>query len=77
MWDFLRGVRFTWRWHPHLGPFYANITNGRWNSTAFRWGRFTHNLTTGRTTVDTPGPGSVSTRGQRSRRRRSERLREQ
>ncbi|MFC7340013.1 DUF4236 domain-containing protein [Saccharopolyspora griseoalba] len=51
-----------------LGPIYLDTHNGRVRSWGFKLGRFSRNMTSGRTTIDTPGPGRFSFGGKRRRR---------
>lgn len=56
---------FNWRKRFRLGPLFVNIANGRFTSWGFKWGRYTRNMTSGKTTIDTPGPGSYTYGGKK------------
>ena len=47
------------RLRPGLGPFHANISKRGLRSTSITLWRYTKNLRTGRSSFDTPGPGSI------------------
>jgi hypothetical protein len=66
--------RYNFRWRPRLWIFRFNFGNRGWTSTAFKLGWWTHNITSGRDTVNPPGPGSFSD-GQTRRRGRARRNR--
>ena len=51
-----------------LGPIYLNVHNTRITSWGFKLGRFSRNMTHGKTTIDTPGPGRYTFGGKRRRR---------
>ncbi|TDD04482.1 DUF4236 domain-containing protein [Saccharopolyspora terrae] len=51
-----------------LGPIYLNVHNTRITSWGFKLGRFSRNMTHGKTTIDTPGPGRYTFDGKRRRR---------
>lgn len=40
-----------------FGPVYLNVHNLRITSWGIKLGRFSRNMTHGKTTIDTPGPG--------------------
>ena len=66
------GFKFRYRKQLRLGPLYAWLTPSGVSSWGVKLGRFTHNISRGTTTVDTPGPGSF-TRRRPTRRQRGER----
>jgi hypothetical protein len=51
----------TWnfRVRPGVGPLHANISKRGLRSISFTLWRYTKNLRTGRSSFDTPGPGSI------------------
>lgn len=51
------------RWR--FGPLYFNTSKWRFTSWGIKWGRYTHNMTTGKTTIDTPGPGTYTYGGKK------------
>lgn len=51
---------FNWRRRVKLGPFYLNFSKGRFTSWGVKLGRFSRNMTNGKTTIDTPGPGTYT-----------------
>lgn len=52
-------MRFRLRNRFKIGPFYVNLSQGRFTSWGIKIGRFSRNFTRGTWAVDTPGPGSV------------------
>lgn len=48
-----------------LGPFYWIVTPSGVSSWGISIGRWTHNFTTGRHTIDTPGPGYLQSGGRK------------
>lgn len=61
-------MRFRARKTFRLGPLFATFTQNGFSSWGFRLGPWTHNVTRGTHTIDTPGPGHVVS-GRRRRRR--------
>lgn len=57
----------TWnfRVRPKLGPFHLNVSKRGLRSVSFTLGPYTRNLRTGRSSIDTPGPGSLQFGGNR------------
>lgn len=51
----------TWnfRVRPKLGPFHLNVSKRGLRSVSFTLGPYTRNLRTGRSSIDSPGPGSI------------------
>jgi Protein of unknown function (DUF4236) len=62
-------MRFNFRKRIRLGPFFWSFTTRGLTSWGVRIWRYTWNARSGRSTFDTPGPGSVSFGGGRPRRR--------
>jgi hypothetical protein len=50
-----------------LGPIRLNFTQNGFSSWGLKIGPWSWNAKTGRHTLDTPGPGSLHTRGRRRR----------
>lgn len=63
-------MAWNFRMRPSLGPFHVNISKRGFRSVSVTLWRLTKNLTTGRWSFDTPGPGSISWGGQGRRNRR-------
>lgn len=61
-------MRFRWRKTARLGPVRWRFSNGRYTGWGLKFGAWTWNARTGRHSVDTPGPGSVTFGGRRQRR---------
>jgi hypothetical protein len=51
-------MAWNFRLRPKLGPFHANISRRGVRSISFTIGPYTKNLRTGRSSFDSPGPGS-------------------
>ncbi len=66
------GFKFRYRKQLRLGPLYAWLTPNGISSWGVKLGRFRRNVTTGDTTIDTPGPGYIQRR-RPTRRQRGER----
>ena len=58
-------MRFNFRERLRVGPLFFNFTKAGSTSWGIRAFGITHNFTRGSTTVNTPGPGSVSFGGRR------------
>lgn len=52
-------MRFRARKQLRFGPIVINLTQRGFSSWGIRIGRFSHNFRTKRSTVNTPGPGSL------------------
>lgn len=63
-------MRFHARKTFRVGPIQLHFTEHGFSSWGLHIWRWTWNATTGRHSVDTPGPGGVSTEGRRRRRGR-------
>jgi hypothetical protein len=61
-------MRFRLRKTVRVGPVKLIFTERGFSSWGLQVGRWTWNARTGRHTVDTPGPGSLQSRGRRRRR---------
>jgi len=51
-------MSWNFRLRPRLGPFHVNISRRGLRSVSFTLGPYTKNLRTGRSSFDSPGPGS-------------------
>jgi hypothetical protein len=58
-------MRFRARKTFRLGPVFFVFTQSGFSSWGIRIGPWTHNITRGTHTIDTPGPGSLHSRGRR------------
>lgn len=58
-------IRFRARKTVRIGPVRLHFTERGFSSWGLQVGRWTWNARTRRHTLDTPGPGSVQTRGRR------------
>jgi Protein of unknown function (DUF4236) len=62
-------MAWNFRMRPSLGPLRFNVSKHGLRSVSLKLGWFTYNFGTGRKSVDTPGPGSVSFGGRVRRNR--------
>lgn len=58
-------MRFRARKTFRFGPFFASFTQSGFSSWGIRIGPWTHNVTRGTNSIDTPGPGSLHSRRRR------------
>jgi hypothetical protein len=61
-------MRFRARKALRFGPLVVNFTQSGYSSWGLRFWRWSWNAKTGRSTFDTPGPGSVNWGGKRGQR---------
>lgn len=58
-------MKFRARKTLRFGPLRFHFTQRGFSSWGWKIGPWTHNVTSGRHTIDTPGPGALHSRGRR------------
>lgn len=64
-------MAWNFRVRPKLGPFRLNVSKRGLRSVSFTLGPYTRNLRTGRSSIDSPGPGSIQWGGGKRKDHRS------